>query len=376
MKLLGLALLVACSASSPQPIGTVNAVIGDTSFIRTFGRLPTPADDAKLRAATHVGYVAKLLRTRDAPSPELRAAREHLLDELDRYVAAGQFPDSETDVGLLPTFLDAHTGVRCAVADLVEFTDGTAVMTALDRDHHNDYIADIAADARFAAWADRSGFTRDELAMIQPAYPHRESTPEPEPPPDIEAGMSANYAHAAGHHDQSEFVRGIVRWIGHINNFGAQLDGGVGYVDSRSSLGFEAHLRGGMQAHLDGVMRFHYIGFTLGAGVDSYGETAAPAWTFPIDAYWRVRMYNNLVGVHGGPSFAAGDRAFGWNVGVDLVRLAMWGNDVVSYAPSDPNGWKGRDLLISLDATKLAGLVFVGVSVGFNARALGGFYGD
>src|SRR5512146_2609632 len=124
MRVVCLAVVLVACTRSPEPIATINPVLGDTSFIRAFGRLPTPADDPTLRVATHLGYVASLLRDRDAPAPELRARRARLLDELDRYIAARRFPGNETDRGLLPSFVDPRTGARCAVAALVEATAG------------------------------------------------------------------------------------------------------------------------------------------------------------------------------------------------------------------------------------------------------------
>jgi hypothetical protein len=178
------------------------------------------------------------------------------------------------------------------------------------------------------------------------ANPRWDNEPDSDPKPlplDIHGGVSVDYAHAVAHGDQLAFVRGVVRWIGHINYFGAQLDGGLGYAGSGPP-GYDVHVRGGMQAHLDGVMRFHFIGFTLGAGIDSYGDLAPPAWTFPIDGYWRVRLYDTLLG--------------------------MWGRgDVVP--PFDWGAWKPRDLVISVDATRLAGATYAGISIGFTARLRG-----
>src|SRR5690348_9851964 len=127
-----------------REISTINPRIGDASFVAAFGRAPTPRDAARVRVATHVGYVARRLRERDVSHlpRALRARRAALLDALDAYVTTGAFPDGEAEHGLLPTFLDARTGVRCAVAHLVETSAGTALMTALDRDHHNAYIDD------------------------------------------------------------------------------------------------------------------------------------------------------------------------------------------------------------------------------------------
>jgi hypothetical protein len=379
--------LAACSRSQ-RAIDTVNPVIGDTSFIRAFGRFPTPADDATLRARTHVGYVAALLRTHDAPSPELRTQRARLLDELDRYVAAGEFPTSETDTGLLPTFLDARSGVRCAVADLVEFSAGTAIMTALDRDHHNDYIADIAADPRFAAWADRSGFTRDELAMIQPSY-------SPQPRHHVELDIAASYAVAVDDHDAGmPFQIGLVgaslrRLTTHSDCCGVpyvELDAAIGaayptatdvvargaIATDRTPLAYDAHVKLGSRLKFwPGPGSYHVAGVSAGIGVDRSGARIARAVTVPIDLWYRRHLSENaLAGVHGGPRFAFGDRGTGWTAGVDAVINNLFvSNTDAGY------DWAPRDLKLSVDVSRLADLVFVGASIGWGARTTHGYWG-
>src|SRR6185312_2522428 len=147
--------------------------------------------------------------------------RAALLDALDAYVAAGEFPASETDHGLLPTFLDSN-GVRCAVAHLVETSAGTAAMTALDRDHHNDYIAGLTSDSRFVAWADDSGFTLEELAWIQPSYP-------PPPPADIQYQLAVTGAVAVAHEAPDATARGSTSSQEPVNSF-ALLDGSLRYT--------------------------------------------------------------------------------------------------------------------------------------------------
>jgi hypothetical protein len=377
MKWICVAITLAACSRSPRPIGSVNAVIGDTSFIRAFGRFPTPADDETLRVRTHVGYVAALLRTRDAPVPELRAQRERLLDELDRYVAAGRFPDSETDVGMLPTFLDAHTGVRCAVADLVETSAGTALMTALDRDHHNDYVADIAHDPRFAVWAERSGFTTDELAMIQPTYEHAGTTHHA-----VELGVAARYAIApdAGTPFQLGLVGGTLRKVSrggddHGTLF-AELDAAIGAAGpaveaGRTPLAYDVHARLGTRIHCYPMTGgWHDTGITAGIGIDRAGARIARAITIPIDAWYRIPVVaRTRAGIHGGPRFAVGDRGFGWNVGVDAVMRNLF-----VASSNDGSEWAPRDLAVSFDVSRIADLMFVGVSIGIGARMSHGYF--
>jgi hypothetical protein len=388
MRLCVLFALAACTAT-PQPIASINPVIGDTSFIRAFGRFPTPADDATLRVRTHVGYVAKLLRTRPAPSPELRAARERLLDELDRYVAVGKFPDSETDVGLLPTFLDAHSGVRCAVADLVEASAGTAMMQALDRDHHNDYIAQIERDPRFAAWAATSGLTREELELIQPSYP-------PQPRHHIELDFTASYAAALDDAQPgTPFQLGLLglsfrKLHDRGDNNGSpflELDAAVGaagpttdavaargtVTTERTPLAYDVEARVGSRVHFYPMNGgWHDTGITAGVGVDREGARFRPAITVPIDMWYRIHVtHRTRVGLHGGPRFiAAGDRRTGWDIGVDAIVRNFRTTD--SDAGAD---WSPRDLRVSLDVQRIADLVFAGVSIGLGARTSHGYWG-
>src|SRR5262245_54922162 len=106
---------LASCRNGDEPPTTVNAVIGDVSFVAAFGRVPTAADDADLRVATHLAYVEQLLRARRG-SPE----RARLLDVLHAYRLAGRFPHGEVPSATRPVFIDRATGARCAVGALVE----------------------------------------------------------------------------------------------------------------------------------------------------------------------------------------------------------------------------------------------------------------
>jgi hypothetical protein len=170
--------VAACPEPAPagRPIDTINPILGDASFIEACGRPPTADDDQQLRVRTHLAYVEARLRRRDvgALSHAQRASRATLLDSLHRYLLAGQFPAGAPKVGYLPTFIDGR-GVRCAVAMLVEQTAGAATVTALDRAFHNAFIAQIDS-SELDDWVTTSGFTRDEVVMIQPTYQNRSCT--------------------------------------------------------------------------------------------------------------------------------------------------------------------------------------------------------
>lgn len=348
-----------------RPIPTINNHLGDESFIATFGRMPTSYDDPQARVAAHVGYAARLVRERDAShlSHALQTRRAEVLDALDAYVTANRFPTSETDHDLLPSFLDATTGVRCAVAHLVETTAGTALMEAIDRDHHNAYIAEIALDPRFTAWAETSGLTIEELAWIQPSYP-------PPPPPEYLYVLAATGQVAIAHEDTPTAARGstpaesgqkigmldaTLRYVSNdMNHFvgkpSLELGGGIGITTDEHSA-YAAH------ALIGGEVRMHeqVFSYDVGIAVDAYGRAIPRAWTLPIDGgYQRVGPHDGY-GIHAGPRFGLGERDFGWNVGLDYRRRGVF---------CEEGRFEPRDLVIGIDATHIADSTFIGLTIG------------
>jgi hypothetical protein len=334
-------------------------VIDASLLVATFGRMPTEYDDPRTRAATHVGYVARLLRERDVADPR----RAEVLDALDRYVAAGEFPTSETDHGLLPTFLDAHTHVRCAVAHLVETTAGTDIMVELDRDHHNAYIDDLVDDPRFAAWMQRSGLTHSELAMIQPSYP-------PPPPPDVLYVVAAE-GDVSVHDDtpmtaaRSSTVPGSLTSFGMLDaslsyvtqqlsgqfKLSGELDGKIG-ITNEDHTAYDADVKLGAELPLDDLT------FLVDAGVavDAYGPELPRAVTMPLDAAIRISHHKNELDLHGGPRISlSGDRGIGANVGLAYRRRNLFCHE----GRFDP-----RDLLISVDLNSIGDHTFIGLTFG------------
>lgn len=346
-----------------KPIFTVNPIIGDESFVAAHGRLPTPDDDPRERVALHVGYAAKLLLARGGDP-----IRTRTLDLLDEYVAAGEFPESEAPFGRAPTFVD-RLGVRCAVAHLVEHSAGTATMFALDRDHHNAYITDIAGDPRFVAWAETSGLSPDELAIIQPTYGGH-PPPLPDPELDVRYEIAGEFAGAVAHSSDTTpgaiaMFDGVVRYVRNVIDAedrvrpAVELDGKIGIAPG---LAYDLALKGGFERRFRtaGDFRSDLYAYA-GVAEDAYGSIRH-ALTVPIDLAYRIEVASSMLGIHGGPRIPIGDRELGWNAGIDLRVLAK-NLDNGSLVKQD-------DDLISLDVTSLAGVVFAGVtlSVG-NPRA-------
>jgi hypothetical protein len=84
---------------------------------------------------------------------------------------AGEFPHNYDFPGeAVPYFVDRATGVRCAVAHLLDFTghgDIVQRVTALD---NNIWVPELAGDAEFNGWLKAYGLTLAEAARIQAPY--------------------------------------------------------------------------------------------------------------------------------------------------------------------------------------------------------------
>lgn len=159
------------SAGNKNQSLSVNRVIGDESYIQTFGSKPDKTVPDHIRIKTHLQYVESLLRNRstDHLSDELKNHRATHLDHLREYIQIGDFPHNDGHADKRrPTFI-SDDGNICAVGYLVEKDLGHTAVESINKKYKYDYITDIN-DPVFLKWADSSGFTLRELAMIQPAY--------------------------------------------------------------------------------------------------------------------------------------------------------------------------------------------------------------
>ncbi|PIQ28133.1 hypothetical protein COW36_05155 [bacterium (Candidatus Blackallbacteria) CG17_big_fil_post_rev_8_21_14_2_50_48_46] len=178
-----IALFLIGAKPAPDQSYTINKIIGDISFLERYGQLPTLKTNTNLRIQTHLAYVEE--RLRKVPnthiSPHLRLQRETLLDHLKTYRLAQKFPRNyEYQNQSRPVFIDREGNI-CAVGYLIEKTAGRKLAQILDLHYHNAYLKDMKLPA-LSTWVKNSGFSLEELAMIQPSYP---STPLPESPPDL-----------------------------------------------------------------------------------------------------------------------------------------------------------------------------------------------
>ncbi|MCU0424462.1 MAG: T9SS type A sorting domain-containing protein [Candidatus Kapabacteria bacterium] len=149
---------------------TVNAVLGDVSFVKKFGAKPTSRTNERLRLQTHLEYVETMLRAKDVSHlpKALQVRRAMLLEKLREYRLAGCFPTNVAYKERRPCFIDA-AGTICAVGYLIEQTAGRALAERINAAHQYDFLADMQMP-ELAAWVAASGLTVRECAMIQPGY--------------------------------------------------------------------------------------------------------------------------------------------------------------------------------------------------------------
>jgi len=156
--------VLAIAACSRPRKDAVNDVIGDESWT-----LPRPPRDEVERISTHLRYVADRLSRVEPADPEVRKRRANALAVLRAYAARGIFPHRDApSERRMPRFIDPQ-GRLCAVGFLVAATENLALAEELGARYEYAYIDEID-DPRLDAWAKRNGFTRTELAMIQPTY--------------------------------------------------------------------------------------------------------------------------------------------------------------------------------------------------------------
>lgn len=166
----------------------INAVIGDLSFVEKFGRMPGVEDSESLRIRTHLEYVEKQLRKAGQShlSKEQICARENLLNLLQEYWQAGEFPQNCYYPGRRPVFIDEQENI-CAVGYLVQQSAGNDLAEQINTRYKYAYLPEMK-DAALAKWVADAGLSPRECAMIQPAYidpVQPRPRPRPNPRPDL-----------------------------------------------------------------------------------------------------------------------------------------------------------------------------------------------
>lgn len=159
--------------SAAMPANTVNALIGDISFVERYGSKPTVLTDYDLRIKIHLEYVEEKLRAKDVSglTEAQRLKRQRMLALLQEYRMAGRFPRNYDYKENRPCFIDKDGNI-CAVGYLVEQTAGRNVAEQINAKYKYEYLLNMQGEA-LERWIAASGLTKEECAMIQPTYNYR-----------------------------------------------------------------------------------------------------------------------------------------------------------------------------------------------------------
>ncbi|MEX2596077.1 MAG: hypothetical protein WEC59_04030 [Salibacteraceae bacterium] len=166
-----LTILASCNKRSITVEPTVNAVIGDISFLATFGTQPTDQTNEHLRLKTHLQYVERHLRSKGLSdlTVEQQENRLRILDLLNEYWSAGVFPKNyDYPDQRIPCFIDKDGNI-CAVGYLIEQTAGRQTAEKINAKFKYEYLLAMN-DKTVDSWIESSGLTKEECAMIQPTY--------------------------------------------------------------------------------------------------------------------------------------------------------------------------------------------------------------
>lgn len=94
--------------------------------------------------------------------------RRKLIENLSDYASAQKFPINTRHSVRRPYFIDDF-GTYCAVGYLISISGHDDLARKINAEHRYDYIKDIKTDG-LGTWAINHGFTKEELALIQPGY--------------------------------------------------------------------------------------------------------------------------------------------------------------------------------------------------------------
>jgi hypothetical protein len=148
-----------------ENLNTINSILGDESYINTFGETPKSIVSDDVRIDTHLNYVENLLRNSlpEGLTPTQLENRLAFLDYLRDYRLAGEFPvnDDHPDTRR-PTFI-SNNGNICAVGYLVEHSVGREVAEFINDHYKYNYITTIDAPI-FLNWVKESGFSLERIS--------------------------------------------------------------------------------------------------------------------------------------------------------------------------------------------------------------------
>ncbi|MES2479356.1 MAG: T9SS type A sorting domain-containing protein [Bacteroidota bacterium] len=119
----------------------------------------------------HLALVEQTLRSRQTNhlNTAQHTKRFRCLDILHRYWQDANFPINEDYAYRTPIFIDKYNNF-CAVGFLIKETGHEGISRRISAQTNHAYVREMNYP-ELGKWAEENGFTIDELAWIQPAYP-------------------------------------------------------------------------------------------------------------------------------------------------------------------------------------------------------------
>ncbi len=118
----------------------------------------------------HLHSVLSILRAKRVAvfNSERYKSRMYLIEVLEEYCKAGNFPINEYCYDRIPVFIDKYK-THCAVAFLLKRTGREDLALQIAANYNYKWLKDIR-EAELLKWQKASGFTLEELKLIQGAY--------------------------------------------------------------------------------------------------------------------------------------------------------------------------------------------------------------
>ena len=278
------------------------------------------------------------LRTSDSWSSMQFKNRLHLLDVLENYAKRKVFPTNLYHATRTPYFIDDF-GVHCAVGYLIAQSGNEELAIEISKKFNYNYIEDIES-IEMLIWAEKFGFTLDELKWIQPGYsPVQTLNP-------LGDGTNGKVEKV-----YSDNLADRLIFVGDFDSVDLQpcLNIGVYQNDQLACLG------GG----IPGIVNDVYV---TGAGVYVVGELESNGTTYPFALYDGTSWsFFTIPGRDG----AIGTNTFQWTftqMEVTIQHASLNGSEEI-WMYSAPNTWeleaKVNGVILDIEAT-LIGRVFAG----------------
>ncbi|MCX6208450.1 MAG: hypothetical protein NTZ59_02825 [Bacteroidetes bacterium] len=141
-----------------------------TDFDKTLETLPAKTLNEQQLIQFHLQQTEKLLRNRNVNNFTARQKRKRakLLNILHSYCVAGKFPINTLHQNRQPYFIDDFN-TYCAVGYLMQQSGADAIAKEINATQNYNYLEDIH-HPQLMQWVQQSGFSVEELALIQPGY--------------------------------------------------------------------------------------------------------------------------------------------------------------------------------------------------------------